>query len=92
MKLQFSLTTLLVCLTVSAVVCHFQFIFRSSLRIQGYSTTVFYKDGKPDYQNQIAGHSETITESRPPNEIEIIRRLAWSALGATRPLFGPSAA
>ena len=43
------------------------------------TTTVFYKDGKPDYGNQINSAPETVTYSLAPTEPEIVRRIAWAA-------------
>jgi hypothetical protein len=78
MKPQFSLATLLVCLTMLGVVCAISIGLPVFTSHTTSSTTVFYKNGKPDYQNQIAGASKTITESRPPTDQEIVKRMAWA--------------
>jgi hypothetical protein len=78
MKLQFSLATLLVCVTVLAVVCGVSINLPVYTHRTRMTTTVFYKDGKPDYGNQINSAPETVTESLPPTGPEIVRRIAWA--------------
>jgi hypothetical protein len=79
MKLQFSLATLLVCMTVPAVVCCVSINLPVYTQRTTMTSIVFYKDGKPDYGNQINSTPETVTESLPPTEPEIVRRIAWAA-------------